>query len=133
MPYGFLTEAGPRPYFADAFGADALASAAYPDRTLANVKAADAIFWFGSIDSPGCRATLGACRATGRPVRVISLEGPTVRPSVDVRWLQRHHVGVLNISGNRESSEPGIGQRTEAFLGRVFRLATKSGDGAVEG
>jgi hypothetical protein len=34
----------------------------------------------------------GACRRLGRPVLVIRLEGPPVRPSEVAEWLREHQV-----------------------------------------
>jgi hypothetical protein len=36
-------------------------------------------------------------------------------------WIRAEEVRVLNVAGNRESSNPGIGARVERFLVAVFR------------
>ncbi len=38
------------------------------------------------------------------------------RPSDLTGWLVAQFVEVLNVAGNRESTEPGIGARVERFL-----------------
>jgi hypothetical protein len=38
-------------------------------------------------------------------------------------WPAEQSVRMFNVAGNRESTEPGIGARTEAFLARVFRAS----------
>jgi hypothetical protein len=43
-----------------------------------------------------------------------------VKPSDVVRWLEMNVFRSLNVAGNRESSNPGIGARTERFLLDVF-------------
>src|SRR3954468_5873601 len=65
MPKGFLTEDGPRPEFAEIYGAVELPTASYPDRTEQNVRDSDGTLWFGDWHSPGGRATLDACRLLG--------------------------------------------------------------------
>src|SRR4051794_28964361 len=69
MPANFLTEDGPRPEFAELYGAVELASVNYPARTRANARDSDATLWFGDPDSPGGRTTLDACERLGRPVQ----------------------------------------------------------------
>jgi hypothetical protein len=114
MPYGFLTEAGPRPDFAEAFGAVEMLGGGYPDRTRANVRDSDATIWFGNPDSPGGRTTLRACAGFRKPVYLV-IEGQT-QPSEVAAWIEAEEVRVLNVAGNRESTEPGIGDRVERFL-----------------
>jgi putative molybdenum carrier protein len=63
MPRGFRTEEGPRPEFAELYGAHELGTDSYPARTDANVHDSDGTLWFGHTDSPGGRQTLQACRA----------------------------------------------------------------------
>ncbi len=42
------------------------------------------------------------------------------RPSDLAAWIEAEEVRVLNVAGNRESSNPGIGARVERFLGRAL-------------
>jgi Circularly permutated YpsA SLOG family len=122
MPVGLLTEAGPRPEFAEMFGAVEMPGGDYPERTRANVRDSDATLWFGNPDSPGGRTTLRACAGFGKPVYLVN-EGLT-QPADVAAWIEAEEVRVLNVAGNRESTEPGIGERAEPFLIAVFgRLA----------
>jgi hypothetical protein len=91
----------------------------YASRTRANVRDSDATLWLGDWNSPGGKATLGACRELERPVLIV-VRGET-KPSDVCDWIQTHGVRVLNCAGNRESKSPGLGARVEAFLVRVFR------------
>jgi hypothetical protein len=34
-------------------------------------------------------------------------------------------IRALNVAGNRESKSPGIGQRVETFLARLFRITER--------
>jgi hypothetical protein len=56
----------------------------------------------------------------GKAVYLV-IDGLT-RPSDVAAWIEAEEVRVLNAAGNRESTEPGIGERVERFLAAVFRL-----------
>jgi predicted Rossmann-fold nucleotide-binding protein len=125
MPLGFLTEEGPRPEFGQRFQARALASEDPDERTRENVARSDAtLVLVGFAADRGTNVTLMACQALGKPhhFATIPVEGDE---STMVRellaWLEFELVVVLNVAGPRESSEPGIGTRAEAFLGQVFQ------------
>ncbi len=122
MPEGFLTEAGPRPEFAETFGAVEMTGGGYPERTRANVRDSDATIWFGNPESPGGRTTLRACTGFGKPVYLV-IEGQT-QPADVVTWIEAEKFRVLNVAGNRESTEPGIGELVERFLVAVFGCLT---------
>ena len=49
MPLGFLTEDGPRPEFAELYGAMEMPTASYRARTERNVRDSDATLWFGTV------------------------------------------------------------------------------------
>jgi hypothetical protein len=119
MPQGFLTEAGPRPEFAELFGAAELPGGGYPERTRANARDSDATAWFGDPESPGGRTTLRACAGFGKPVYLV--DGVPTQPAEVTAWIEAEGVRVLNVAGNRESTEPGIGERAERFLVAAFR------------
>jgi hypothetical protein len=129
MPKGFLTEDGPRPKFAKLYGAHELDSEEYQERTQRNVIDADATVWFGDPGSAGGVCTFSACRAFGKPYRVIPIEGAIVYPSDVAEWILMRGARVLNVAGNCESAAPRIGACVEAFLSRVFALTQRLGLG----
>jgi hypothetical protein len=53
MPLGFLTEDGPRPEFADLYGAIELPTEDYAARTERNVRDSDGTLWFGDPSTRG--------------------------------------------------------------------------------
>jgi len=120
MPGGFLTEDGPRPDLAEAFGAAELPTADYRARTRRNATEADVTLWIGSTDTPVARTTLRACRSLGRPCLTVE-PGGSVRPSAAAAWLQGQGARVVNVAGNRESKAPGIGARGRAVPVRRVR------------
>jgi hypothetical protein len=120
MPQGFLTEEGPRPEFAQLYGAREMPTDSSPERTIANVRDSDATLGFGTVDSPGAKATFLACQQLGESCMRIDPGGPS-RPSTVARWIATGRFQVLNVAGNRESVNPGIGERVERFLAAVLR------------
>src|SRR5262245_49041797 len=135
-PKGWLTE-GPldeeghpwpkevtAPWLAD-FGLVECPEPGYPARTRANVRDSDATLWFGDWHTTGGRATLDACKLQNKPFLLVF--GALTRPSEVVWWLDDTGVRVLNVAGNREGIAPGIGERTEYFLGVVFRRLARRG------
>jgi Circularly permutated YpsA SLOG family len=123
MPKGFITERGPRPEFADLYGAKEIPTVDYAARTQANVADADLVLWFGDSQTPGGRLTVGLCRQRGLSCLLIQ-PGQNVRPqkvaeNVHTYFLPKR--GVLMVAGNRESKSPGIGARVEEFLETMFR------------
>jgi hypothetical protein len=65
MPEGFPTEAGPRPDFAEMYGAAEMPGGGYPERTRANARDSDARIWFGDPGSPGGGRRSGPAPASG--------------------------------------------------------------------
>lgn len=123
MPRGFLTEDGPRPEFAELYGARETQSRSYPERTRRNAIAADALLWFGDPGSRGGRLTLSL------------VPGPylIIWPDVSrhdwealrvATWLRDPASGcrTLMVAGNRESKAPGIGARAEEYLCAVLEI-----------
>ena len=118
-PKGWRTEDGPAPWLAD-FGLIECPEPGYRARTGANVRDSHFTLWFGMPGTPGHVATIGACRALGRPF--LEVEAGFTRPRHVVEWLATYpSLDVLNCAGNRESLDPGIGDWVGAFLTRVFR------------
>jgi hypothetical protein len=115
-PDGKRTE--PTPWLAD-YGLAECPEPGLPARTKANVRDSDATLWIGDWHTHGGRATLDACRIQDKPFMLL-FRGAT-RPSQVCDWLGTKGVRVLNVAGNRESVDRGIGERVGRFLIRVFR------------
>lgn len=129
-PKGWLTEAGPAPWLAE-YGLVEHESDKYPPRTEANVKNSDSTIWIGNPRSPGARLTFRMCQTHEKPLfwvpKAWVLHGESAMNSramcvANVKhWLSWDRFEVVNVAGNRESSNPGIGKAAEAFLTEVFR------------
>jgi hypothetical protein len=99
-------------------------------RTEENVRDSDATIWFGSVETPGAKTTLNALKILGRPQMIIK-PNDLIRPSAIASWLARNpSIRRLNVAGNRESVEPGIGDRVERFLFRVSMTLLGQGPAA---
>ena len=115
-PYGWLTEDAPAPWLAD-YGLVECPARGYPARTRRNVLDSGATLWFGSCDSLGYITTHNeAIGRRGGPFLIVA----KMRPSEVVAWIEETGAAVLNIAGNCESKNPGIGERVERFLATVF-------------
>lgn len=124
MPLGFLTEEGSRPEFADRFAARERPAADPADRTVANVREADAALIFALDEpGPGTALTIRACREAGVPFRVLHPDRLPDPESI-AAWIAARSIRTLNVAGERASVAPGIGPAVEGFLAAVFRRLT---------
>jgi hypothetical protein len=110
-----------KPETANVYDAREMPTQSYPARTVWNVRDSDGTIWFGSTDTPGAKTTLDACKRQRKPVMLVT-PSEVVLPSDLVSWLRRNpEIKRINIAGNRESKNPGIGERVERFLTVVFK------------
>lgn len=125
MPAGAQTDGGPNWFIAREFGMDIHEERGYPPRTERNVRVSDGTVIFGNPFSPGCRLTRNLCLKHHKPY--------IINPTVETlrHWLEVNRIGVLNVAGNRERSNPGIFDKTKAFL--LVALAVGAYDERVNG
>ncbi len=118
MPRGFQTEAGPAPGLGQLHGA---VEFPFDDarRVRANLRRADALLWFGDPESAEAREAFAACQELSRPWYVVDV-GFTP-PGKAAGWLEVFQIGVLVVSGDRESARPGVAAAAESFLGQTLR------------
>jgi hypothetical protein len=121
MPRGFLTEEGPRLEFAELYAAEEMPTEIPRDRTQRNALESDATVWFGVTTTSGAQETVGACHRFGKPCLPVTPDA-SFDPSYVAAWIAENKIATLNVAGNRESDEPGIGERVERFLGEVLQL-----------
>ena len=119
MPGGFSTGDAPHPEAAEDCVAEELPAVSTTDRTALNVQAADATLWFGVTTTLGAQETVGACYRFAKPCMVV-YPGASFEPGHVADWIGETRIGTLNVAGNREEDEPGIGDRVERFLGEVL-------------
>jgi hypothetical protein len=116
-PSGRLAEDGPIP---DRYQLKETDSAEYPVRTERNVLDSDVTLVLCSgPPAGGTKLTVSLAQRHGRPCLVVDLDHPLAAAKIRT-WLGRHHVGVLNVAGPRESQDPGVGLRAAEFLREVL-------------
>jgi hypothetical protein len=120
MPNGFRTEEGPRPEFAEQYGATEMPTQSAIGGAEQNVLVSDGTLWFGETTTAAAQATVGACQQFGKPCMPVS-PGAAFEPAHVAIWIAENEVRTLNVAGNREGDEPGIGKRVERFLGAVLQ------------
>jgi hypothetical protein len=120
MPKGFLNDNGPHPEFAQQCGAVELPTESEHTCTERNVQDSDATVWFGLTTNADAHATVAACLAFRKPYMPV-YPGASFEPAHIADWIGENKIKTLNVGGNRELSEPGIGDRVEQFLGEVLQ------------
>jgi hypothetical protein len=120
MPKGFLAEDGPHPEFGERYGATEMSTDSDVSQTERNVQDSDATLWLGDTTTADAQATVWACHRLGRPCLPV-YPSATFEPSHVATWIAENQIGTLNVAGNREGEEPGIGKRVERFLCAVLQ------------
>jgi Circularly permutated YpsA SLOG family len=73
----------------------------------------------GRTTNSSAHATAAACLAFGKPYMPV-YPGAAFEPSHVATWIVENAIKTLNVDGNREHEEPGIGEKVERFLGDVL-------------
>lgn len=108
MPKGFITQAGPRPEFAERFGMQEDASPKYPPRTRLNVAGADGTLRIATnFNTAGEKCTLRAIKDFERPYFDLDINTPINFDEL-IEWVTQNNIKTLNVAGNSERSSPGI-------------------------
>ncbi len=118
MPEGFRAEDGKHPEMAILYGMKQTMDWRYGPRTRLNVQEADKTLIFGNHNSPGCRLTIKFCEKFQKPYAVVKFPGRF--PIIAFIREFVYGVNVLNIAGNREQKNPGIGEFVKKTLTAVF-------------
>jgi Circularly permutated YpsA SLOG family len=119
MPGGFLTEDGPRPEFGERYGALELPTDDRASNDL-NVQDSDATLWFGETTTSVAHRTVRACQKLGKSCMPVSPDA-SFQSSHVATWILENKIRTLNVTGNNEGEEFGIGDRVESFLGEVLQ------------
>lgn len=108
-PRGYRTDKGPDPTLKQ-YGLTEHSSYAYPPRTKWNVVTSDGTLIMGNTTSPGSALTIRTAVELGKYC--------IMNPSIEAFrvWVAKNNIKVLNVAGNRESTNPGIHDRVVDFL-----------------
>jgi hypothetical protein len=123
-PRGWLTKAGPAPWLAEWGLVECPEGETEAERYRARrrrcVRDCHAALLFGDIRSPGSKGLKRDCEALGKPL--VWVEPGLTTPRQIVGFLaESPYITRLLVAGNRESRDPGIGERVERFLLVVFK------------
>ena len=117
IPKGCRTDDGPlSPKLMLRYNLQEHVSSAYPPRTEQNVRESGGTVLFGNMNSPGCALTLRLCVRHGKPY----FTNPD-SPAVLKAWVTDKGIGMLNVAGNRECTNPGIYKTTFLTLVEAFQ------------
>lgn len=114
-PLAFRTETGPDSSLKD-YDLTETTHYDYRPRTRMNARKADGTVWFGLTGSPGYLCTAGACRDFLKPF----IENPN-----DAQlfvWLRANQIRVLNVAGNRASTNPDVVAQVRSVLKPALEL-----------
>ena len=92
----------------------------YLNRTRRNVEDSDGtLILTKGMPTGGTKYTIYYAHQLSKPYIVIDLE-KDVNASVICTWIKTSHIKTLNIAGPRESTCPGIGDKTAQLIGSVL-------------
>lgn len=120
-PRGWKTENGSDPSL-EFLGLVETASREYPPRTKLNAQNSDGTAWFGIESTPGGRLTLNTARQYGKATII----NPT--PQELREWVEVNRIKILNVAGNRASTDFGIYTRTYETIIEAFRREAENAD-----
>jgi hypothetical protein len=109
-PKDFRTDEGSNPALKTFYGLTEHQDFNYRPRTIENVKNSSGTIWFGNHTSPGGILTINTCKKLGKPYII----NPTQESFL--RWVEWNNISILNVAGNRESTNPGLYERVKNFL-----------------
>ena len=127
-PHGWKTELGPKKHLLKSFNLVECQSTGYPPRTAANVLNSTGTIVFGLMGGRGSALTERLCLKYKKPCHLqrfdrSNKDDERLRPE-DIKdfqcWLIFHKILILNVAGNRESTNRGIEKFSKAFLIKVL-------------
>lgn len=116
MPLGYRTEYGDRPEYKDMYNVTENEHRNYLYRTEENVMNSDGTLVFGNATEGGSLKTIKFCRTHKKPWYVITFPEENLCKLSVKDWIEVNNIKILNIAGNRESTNPGISLFTYSFL-----------------
>src|SRR5690606_7247402 len=107
------------------FGLKEHSSVEYPPRTKQNVQDSDGTIIFGRLESPGSILTYNLCKKFNKPYWFVSqvelIENKNANKESFILWLIENQIQILNVAGNRESTNSGIEQNVKNYLVTAIR------------
>lgn len=113
----WTTELGPQEALLRSFNLEPCMWPGYGPRTARNVAGSDGTVIFGKLGSAGSQLTMWKCLELTKPF--IHFDVPWLMANRVERfqeWMEQGNIEVLNVAGNRESVNRGIGIAVMEFL-----------------
>jgi hypothetical protein len=102
-------------------------SARYAERTEWNVRDSDGTLILTAGPPVGGTALTIACASRlGKSQHTATFGTESADPALVLAWLREHSIRRLNVAGPRESQQPGIYDRTRAFLRSLLSCRPQS-------
>jgi hypothetical protein len=126
-PKGYRTDTGPNLDLCLIYDLTAHSSRDYRPRTKENVVSSDGTLLFGNLNSPGTLLTRDLCVIYHKPIIkvhwTVGIDKQLLYYETDlfIQWLFGGKIKILNVAGNRESTNPGIFEATKTFLVEALR------------
>ena len=126
-PKGWKTEKGTAPWLETKYDMQECQKDGYPARTALNIKESDGTVIFGSIEPQhtGSRLTWNRCGKLHKPCCHFDVIKGSVHmvqaPKFFLDWIKQNKIKVLNVAGNRESTNPKITDAVKDFLVRTLK------------
>jgi hypothetical protein len=120
-PKGCKIEDGVNPELVSIYGLRESSMDTYPPRTRANVQEGNVTLWFGNLATPGCWCTRKACKDF-RKQFIPNPDRDTIRRLVNL-------YEVINVAGNRASSNPGVVDQVIAAFDVIKELMMEDSNG----
>jgi len=125
-PKGYLTECGSNNKLRTEFGLHQSDSEKYPKRTAENISKSDATIIFGNKNSRGSTLAIKVCETLRKPYLLVAsseIESHvTISNFIARLQLEKGMSLIVNIAGNRESSNPGMENHVIKVLSKVFSM-----------
>lgn len=121
-PAGWRTEKG-KNIELKKYGLQCTEQSSYPPRTHMNVKDSDGTIMVGNFNSKGLKLTKKYCVKEEKPFFELPYPESTILQysiSSFRYWMVENKIKVLNVAGNRETTNKGIEKFTKDFLVLVF-------------
>ena len=116
-PRNYTTEDGLNIDLKDEYNLMETVSAGYKMRTFKNIVESDGTIIFGRISSPGSKLTKRVADINDKPVFLVQHPENVGKYKTSLlKWLAANNIKILNVAGNRESVNKGIGKLTMYFL-----------------
>ncbi len=123
MPKGFYTSDGRKPEWAKEFGFKEHISFKYVPRTFANVKDSDGTIRLAfNFLSAGEKCTMRAIREFDKPYIDVCLHTNQAEPMEVCQWIYKNKIKILNVAGNSEKTQPGVGKVVEEYFLELLPL-----------